>query len=210
MRSRLFTSALALAAVAAPAAAQQQTSPRAAILDVAPYAGYMIFGKFLEGPLGTSVGNQSAPVYGAQVGMGLSKNLTLIGNVAYAKSDVEVGVPVLGGLSVGNSEALIYDAGLQYKFDSPMQSGLRPFVQLGAGAIRYDIDAASIVKLRATNFAANGGVGVDYQISPNLAITALAKDYVGKFDFKEATQFDLVDGKLAHNFALTLGVKLGF
>lgn len=215
MRSRLFTTVLALAAFAAfagPAAAQQQqpAAARGTALELTPYAGYMVFGKFLEGPLGTSIGNQAGPLYGAQLGLGLTKNLSLVGNAAYAKSDVQIGVPILGGLSVGESEVLLYDAGLQYRFDTPLASGLRPFVQLGAGAIRYDVNAASIVNLKATNAALNGGIGFDYQVSPNFAIRALAKDYVGKFDFKEATSLDLVDGKVAHNFALTLGVKLGF
>ncbi len=207
MRTRPFVTALALAAFAAPAAAQQ--AEHAKVLDITPYAGYMMFGKYFEGPLGTSIGNQSGPLYGGQLGIGLSKNLTLIGNVAYAKSDVQLGLPILGGISVGESDILLYDAGLQYRFASPNGSALRPFVEVGAGAIRYDVNA-SFVSLKATNAALNGGIGFDYQIGNNLAIRALAKDYVGKFDFKEATQFDLVDGKVAHNVALTLGVKLGF
>jgi hypothetical protein len=37
----------------------------------------------------------------------------------------------------------------------------------------------------------------------------MAKDYLGKFDFKEATSFNL-NGKTMNNVALTLGVHFGF
>jgi len=37
----------------------------------------------------------------------------------------------------------------------------------------------------------------------------MAKDYLGKFDFKEATTFN-VNGKTTNNVALTLGVNFGF
>jgi hypothetical protein len=35
------------------------------------------------------------------------------------------------------------------------------------------------------------------------------KDYVGKFDFKEATTFDL-NSRVSHNVAFTVGLTLGF
>jgi hypothetical protein len=37
----------------------------------------------------------------------------------------------------------------------------------------------------------------------------MAKDYVGKFDFKEATSFDL-SSSTAHSFAFSAGVRLDF
>ncbi len=47
------------------------------------------------------------------------------------------------------------------------------------------------------------------QLSPNFGVRLMAKDYLGKFDFKEATSFDL-NGKTTNNVALTLGVNFGF
>src|ERR1044071_1033159 len=41
------------------------------VLHVSPYAGVMVFGDYIKGPLGTSVSNAPAPVYGAQVGLSL-------------------------------------------------------------------------------------------------------------------------------------------
>ena len=37
----------------------------------------------------------------------------------------------------------------------------------------------------------------------------MAKDYIGKFDFKQATSLN-VSGKTANNFAVTAGLKVDF
>jgi hypothetical protein len=37
----------------------------------------------------------------------------------------------------------------------------------------------------------------------------MAKDYVGKFDFHDATQLD-VQGQTAHNWALSAGLRFNF
>ena len=61
------------------------------------------------------------------------------------------------------------------------------------------------LQLRCSDF----GGGVDVRLSPNFGMRLMAKDYLGKFDFKEATSFDL-NGKTTHNVALSLGVNFGF
>jgi hypothetical protein len=208
MNRRLVLSMSALALVAPGAAYAQSARPTA--IEVTPYAGYMMFGKYLQGPLGTSITSANSPVYGGQLGIALGGNLSLIGNVAYSSSNLEVGVPFLGGLSVGDTKVLLYDAGLQYQLPlSGAAGGLTPFVQAGAGAMRFDVKVANVVETQATNVAFNFGGGIDYQISPALGIRVMAKDYVGKFDFKDATRLSL-DGSTAHNVALSVGVKLGF
>ena len=80
---------------------------------ITPYAGYMKFGNLVDGPLGTSVQGAAGPVYGAEATLGIAPGLSLVGNLAYASTDLEVGVPVVGGLSFGKSSALLYDAGLR-------------------------------------------------------------------------------------------------
>lgn len=201
-------SAAASLAIAAPAFAQAPGS--GTVLHVSPYAGVMVFGDYLKGPLGTSVSNAPAPIYGAQAGLSLSPNLSLIGNVGYTQSDIKVGVPILGGLSVGHSSMLIYDGGLEYNFGSMKSSGLpvSPFVQAGVGAIRYNIDE-SILTTNATNLAGNIGLGADLQLGKGMAVRLLAKDYIGKFNFKDATGFD-ISGETAHNYTLSAGLRFDF
>jgi opacity protein-like surface antigen len=83
-----------------------------------------------------------------------------------------------------------------------------PFVQGGIGAMRYEV-SSSFLNTNATNVAYNVGGGVDVKLSPNFGVKVMAKDYLGKFDFKEATSFAL-NGKTMNNVALTLGVHFGF
>jgi hypothetical protein len=195
----------AVVASAMPLAAQQ-AKPK--VFDVSPYAGYMMFGKLFEGPIGTSVSAGSGPVYGAQMSLTMAKNVALYGNVGYSSSDLKIGLPIIGGLDVGSSKALIYDGGIELKVPMQAASVVTPFVQGGVGAIRYEVESG-FLNAKATNVAYNFGGGVDVRLSPNFGIRLMAKDYLGKFDFKEATTLNL-NGKTTNNVALTLGVNFGF
>jgi len=203
----LRTSVVGLAASlgALPLAAQQA---KPTVFDVSPYAGYMMFGKLFEGPIGTSISAGSGPVYGAQMSLTMAKNVALYGNVGYSSSDLKIGLPIIGGLDVGSSKALLYDGGVELKVPMQAASMVTPFVQGGIGAIRYEV-ASGFLNTNATNVAYNLGGGVDVKLSPNFGVRLLAKDYLGKFDFKEATSFNL-NGKTTNNVALTLGVNFGF
>ena len=196
---------LAMVASAIPLAAQQ-AKPK--VFDISPYAGYMMFGNLFDGPIGTSVSASSGPVYGAQATLSMSKNIGIYGNVGYSSSDLKVGLPILGGIDIGSSKALMYDGGVELKMPMQTSSTVTPFVQGGIGAMRYEVDA-SILNAKATNVSYNVGGGVDVRLSPNFGVRLMAKDYIGKFDFKEATSFDL-NGKTTNNVALTLGVNFGF
>jgi len=202
----LCAGAVAGLALAAPLQAQ---SGRPGSFGITPYAGYMKFGNLVDGPLGTSVRGAAGPVYGAEATVGITPGLALVGNVAYASSDLEVGLPVVGGLSFGKSSALLYDAALRLSVPLSAGSGpaIRPFVQAGAGAMRQEIDVASIAT-HSTNFAYNVGAGVDVPLGPRLGLQVMAKDYIGKFDVKEATAVN-VSAETAHNWTVSAGVRLG-
>lgn len=196
---------LATIVAAGPLAAQQA---KPTVFDVTPYAGYMMFGKLFEGPIGTSVSAGSGPIYGAQASLTMAKNVAIYGNVGYSSSDLKVGLPIIGGLDIGSSKALLYDGGLELKVPLQEASVVTPFVQGGVGGIRYEV-SSGFLNTKATNVAYNFGGGVDVKLSPNFGVRLMAKDYLGKFDFKEATSFNL-SGKTTNNVALSLGVKLGF
>ena len=205
----LRTSVLGLAALAAPVMiAGAQQVERAKTLEVSPYAGYMVFGKMFEGPVGTSLSMANGPIYGAQLGLALTKNVGVYGNIGYASSDLRVGVPILGGLNVGSTKTLMYDGGVELKLPLAEGSKVTPFAQGGVGAIRYDVESG-FVNANATNIAYNFGGGFDVRLSPNFGLRLMAKDYIGKFDFEEATSFD-INSKTTHNIGLTLGVNVGF
>jgi hypothetical protein len=204
----IITAAVVIGSLSAPLMAQAPGS--GTVLHISPYAGFMVFGDYLKGPLGTSVSNAPAPIYGTQVGLSLAPNLSLIGNIGYTQSDIKVGVPILGGLSVGHSAMLIYDGGLEYNLGTLKTGAMpfSPFVQAGVGAIRYNIDE-SILHTEATNLTGNLGIGADLSVGKGMALRLLAKDYIGKFNFKDATGFD-ISGETAHNFAFSAGLRLDF
>jgi hypothetical protein len=198
------TAALLGLAAAGTVAAQ---APRT--IELTPSAGYMFFGNYLEGPLGTSLTNANGPLYGVQLDLNLSRNVGLYGHVGYASSDLQVGLPILGGLDIASSDVFLYDGGLELRL--PMAGGgtpIVPFVQAGAGAIRHEI-SNGVLDIRATNAAYNAGLGLDVQFTPAIGLRLLAKDYFGRFDFAEATTFDL-RGRTAHNVGVSAGLKVGF
>jgi hypothetical protein len=206
-RSLLAAAAFSLASVSSVVA---QSSPTPTVFQLTPYVGYMVFGDYLKGPIGTSLSNAPGVIYGAQAGIAIAPNLSLIGNLGYTNSDLKVGIPILGGVSVGHSSMLIYDAGLEYNFGSPKPGAtpITPFVQAGVGAISYNIDE-SVVQTNATNFAGNVGVGADLAVGNGLSLRLMAKDYIGKFNFQDATGLG-ISGETAHNFAFSAGVRLNF
>lgn len=198
----------ALVSAASPLFAQR--SDRPAVARITPYVGYITFGDYLSGPIGTRISNESSALYGVQLGLDLARNVALVGNVGYSDSNVRVGIPIIGGVSIADSKILLYDAGLQLRLPTvgSLGTGIAPFVEGGAGAIRYEVRSGPL-KTNATNFAVNFGGGLDLQLTRAIGIRAQAKDYVGKFDFKEATALNL-DSKVAHNWAFSLGLNLGF
>lgn len=209
--SRSLLAALSAALLAAPVALSAQSPNSGSVLHVSPYAGVMVFGNYLNGPLNTTLTNKPGMLYGTQVGLSLSPELSLVGNIGYTSSSLDVGLPIIGGLSVGHSSTLIYDADLEFGFGA-MQSGttsFTPFVQAGVGALRYDVNAVSILTTTATNLAGNVGLGADIAVGKGMAVRFLAKDYIGKFDFKDAVGVD-VNGSTAHNFGLTAGLRFDF
>ena len=135
----LWAGALASLAVSTPLAAQQRSVGPS--FGITPYAGYMKFGNLVSGPLGTSVRNAGAAVYGAEATLGLTRAIALVGNVAYTQPGLEIGAPLIGGVSVGQSSVLLYDAALRLRV--PVGMGglpISPFVQGGAGYARQSFD----------------------------------------------------------------------
>lgn len=180
------------------------------VLHITPYAGYMMFGDYLKGPLGTSLTNAPGLMYGTQVNLSIAPNLSLFGNLGYTATDIQIGVPFLGGINAGRSQMYMYDAGLEYDFSSSKSGSVpfSPFVQAGIGGMHYSIDE-DIVSTTATNWAGNVGVGLDVPVSRGVALRLMAKDYIGQFNFQDATGLGLT-GQTAHNFALTGGLRFDF
>ncbi|MEW5915313.1 MAG: outer membrane beta-barrel protein, partial [Gemmatimonadota bacterium] len=171
--NRLATTLLGATVFATPVFAQKPTVAR-----LTPYAGYMQFGTFVDGPIGTRISNRGTAVLGGELALDIAPNVALVGNIGYADSNIEVGLPIIGGFDIADSKVLMYDGALQLRLpmSSSLGSGITPFVQGGLGAMRYEIRAGSL-ETKSTNLAANVGAGVDLQLSRNLGVKLMAKDY---------------------------------
>ncbi|HUR93953.1 MAG TPA: outer membrane beta-barrel protein [Gemmatimonadales bacterium] len=205
MQKLFWVGAVAALTLTTPLAAQRPTGPS---FGITPYAGYMKFGNLVSGPLGTSVRNAGAAVYGAEATLGLTRAVALVGNVAYSQPGLEIGAPLIGGISVGQSSVLLYDAALRLRV--PVGGGLpvSPFVQGGAGAVRQSFDVGP-ASTHSTNVAYNVGAGADVSIGPRLGLQLMVKDYFGKFDAREARAVN-VETRTTHNVAVSAGLRLGF
>jgi hypothetical protein len=213
MRSpSLVLASLLVVAVSSASRAQMRSSQPATVFEATPYAGVMVFGDYLSGPLGTSVTNAPATIVGAQLGMKIAPNFSVIGNVATASSDIRAGLPIFGGVSIAQSSIQMFDAGLQFEVPMTSVSGfeLSPILQAGAGAMRYGI-TKSFVSTNSTNFAANLAAGADIAVGRGVGVRFLAKDYIGKFDLQQAT-YSLIPASTntTQSFAFSAGLRFSF
>lgn len=195
----VFAGIVGFAMVSSPAAAQ-----RAPAVEIAPYAGYMVFDDFIDGPLGTSLGGGNGPVYGLQMAIPVTANIALVGNVGYSDSNLRAGIPLVGGIDFGEHSALMYDGGVQLS----LPGRLAPFVQAGIGGMRQEVTVSGLTT-DATGLVYSVGGGIDLAITPNVGLRLMAKDYAGEFDFREATFID-IDGGTMHNVALSAGLRFHF
>ena len=106
-------SSLALAALAFTAVnADAQARPAARIT---PYVGFLASGSIASGPFGFEIGNAGAPLYGLQLGVNVTPNIAIVGNVGYSDTEIQAGLPIIGGLSLADSKVLMYDGGVQLR-----------------------------------------------------------------------------------------------
>ncbi len=197
------SSLIATAVVASTARAQTGVGA-----TITPYAGYLITGDWYDGPVGSNLSTTNAPMVGVQGSVPLTRGISLVGNLAYGSGDLRVGLPLIGGFNVGTVKTWLYDAGLELGGLGGKATGIAPYVQLGVGGMTNDIKN-SLFDARATNIAYTGGVGIDVGLTESFALRVQAKDWVSRFNSEDAVGFR-AEGNLAHNWALTAGVKLRF
>jgi hypothetical protein len=205
MIRRLVFSLAGISALIGRVAVAQTSSPR---IEVTPYAGYMLFGDFVKGPLGTSISNAGGALIGAQLGVALTPNVAVVANAARASGDINLGVPFFDGITVGSSSAWMFDGALQLSM--PLLSraiAFTPFLQVGAGAMRHNVKIG--LSTDATNFVGTVGAGADFGLTRAIGLRLMAKDYIGRFDVREATTLDY-EPDIAHNFGLSAGLKIAF
>lgn len=206
-----FASVVAVLAIAGAAEAQ---SPRSSAIGVnrgafaiTPYAGYLVSQNFFEGPLNATLSIQGSPVYGAQLSLPLAPAASIVGTVGYGSGDLEAGIPIIGGVSLGKTNTLLLDASVELRLENP-GSRMIPVFQLGGGAVRREVTILGVTA-DATDFQVSGGIGVDMPLAPNIAVRVMAKDHYGKADFGSVGDLTARTDDL-HTVALTGGVRIAF
>lgn len=197
--------------------ASAQSAPRSTPISVsrgsfaiAPYGGYLVSQKFVEGPLDSSLGVNSSPVYGVQASLPLAPGASLVGAFGFASGDLEVGVPLLGGVSIGDSDAWMADIVVELRADAWEEQGKRlvPFAQLGGGAMHRELSVLGVTA-KTTDFIVTGAVGADLPVARNISLRLLAKDHWGKADFGTIGPLTARTEDL-HAVALSAGVRIAF
>lgn len=183
-----------------------ESAAKVGVADVTPYAGVILFGNYLDGPLGTSVRSRPAPIGGAQLSIALAPGLSITGNVGYTSGDLEVGAPILGGVRVGSSSSWIYDAGLELRL--PSASTISPFLQAGGGAITTRLSGGPLTTT-STNPAFNAGAGLDLSFGRSAALRLQVRDYVARYTSEEIAGFE-ARGRVSHNIAASAGLRFSF
>jgi hypothetical protein len=128
--------------------------------------------------------------------------------VANSRADVSVGAPIVGGVSIGRSDTWLVDGGLQLSLPAAGGRALRPFLRVGAGAIRREISVWELTA-SSTSTALNAGVGLDMRLAPGVGVRLFAQDHVGRFDFQEAALVDYQQ-EAKHNVSLAAGLRVSF
>jgi opacity protein-like surface antigen len=190
--------------------------------SLTPYGGYMSLGQYEYGKLGSSAGGGGGAMVGAQFMLPLSENVAILGNVAHVNSDFSFNdlppftcppapAACTGSPTVGSTGMWLYDGDIQLSAPFRGAGGhwVDPFIQVGAGEMQYTTQS-STVSLSSTNFAFNGGAGLDYAFSKGVGLRILIKDYVGQWSTTPANTPGQPGTRYTNNLAYTGGLKLTF
>ena len=217
---KYIVATLASALLAAPAAAQTPESVVTggqSTFSVTPYGGYMIFGSLADIAEDVNLTSDNSWIVGAQAKIRMTSRWSVVGNFAYTKSNLEAEIENSEIPDTELSGDLGYwlgDLGLQYQMPFSWNDGkISPFVQAGVGAVRYTTDANDFGDESSTNLQFNAGVGLDIDRGP-IGFQFMLKDYVTSLDwndFGDLPNPDDVDrSRIAHNLALTAGIRINF
>jgi hypothetical protein len=182
------------------------------VVSVTPYAGYLSFGDLFEFGGNVEYSNENSPLYGVQLGLDLLPAVSLVGNFAYASTKFVFEMPnATTNQSVDDVGFWLYDASLHVKAPAMLGMGvLAPFLQGGVGAARYTTSNSDIRSAGNNYVAFNAGVGTDLTFG-GVGIRLMALDYMTSLGWESAGDIQAHSGKqIAHNWAFTAGLKLGF
>ena len=222
---KYIVATLASAILAAPVAAQTPESVVTggqSTFSLTPYAGYMFFGNLANTGPNSTLTNDDSWIAGAQAKIRMTSRWGVVGNAAYSKTNFESeqrsGTTTPATRISGDIGYWLADVGLQYQLPFSFNEGrIAPFVQGGIGAVRYTAEADDLESDNTTNLQYNAGVGLDIDRGP-IGFQIMLKDYVTSLDWSKLRDTDIPDiatgnadrSRIAHNLALTAGIRINF
>lgn len=209
MKHAFITALVIAAALSGAGTASAQSDFRRGTFGFSPFAGYLISESLIEGPMGTTLGSSSGPVVGGQLSLPLGSWISLVGTAGFGSADLEAGVPIFGGVSVGDTKTWLLDGAIEVRPDRDgLGTRVIPVLQLGAGVIDRRFSVRGL-NASSTDFVVSGGAGFDIPLSSGMAIRLMARDYYGKADFGS---FGPVQARTdeVHTVSLSAGLRFGF
>lgn len=205
----------AVVLAAAPLAAQESGRN----VSLTPYAGYISYGNLQQMPTGDQPERDGNLLAGLQGAVQLTRYVSVLGNVGYAKSPWSLASGGTSGVvaSSGDLDYILSDVGVEVKLPINLSSGqtVVPFAQGGMGAVRYSLAADGLDRQSNTDFQANFGGGLDVPVGA-VQLRVMVKDYLTSLQWTDFRAFADVDGarpddvRVAHNVAFTAGLRFAF
>ena len=219
---KFFVGMTLAAALAAPAGAQESVvmAGKPSVFHVTPYIGYVFFGDYFETSNGAEFTNDNTGMFGIEAGLDLGRAVSIVGNFGYMKTNFEFEQDNGGVGDIATSAEIgifAYDANLRFKLPITMgMTSIAPYLQAGIGQFRYtpssdndDFNADGSV----SNMAYNVALGTTFKFA-GVGLRGEVKDYITSLDWNkvaDANDFqDFESDRIAHNWAVSLGLTIGF
>lgn len=196
-----------------PLAAQQGGLGSSGPFHIGTDAGYVWYGDLFDFGNDVEFSADDGFMIGLQAGYNFSPGYSLIGHFGYNRSNFELQEGATTVAATGDFNVYLYDANLQFRIPYIDFGWVAPLAQIGVGAITYDFDDDVLDTGSSTDWTWNYGFGADFQITSEVGMWVMLKDYVTSLAWDDSDAFDFddaVDDNVAHNWALSFGLGIGF
>ncbi|MEO8449782.1 MAG: outer membrane beta-barrel protein [Gemmatimonadota bacterium] len=137
---------------------------------------------------------KTGPAFGAAIGYRMSSRWVLMGELDYGKQKDKL----TGSADI---KTLHYLAKIGYSLTGPRARGWEAIVNLGAGAVSFDVDGAPKTR---TYFAINAGAKLAYNFTPSLAVVLSPQ---GDIAFSKKSELTTTNAWI---WPVTVGLRVAF
>ena len=218
---KFLVGALLVAAVAAPAAAQESVTGagKPSVFTISPYVGYVNYGNWFKTSNDVKYTNKNGALYGAQASFDLGRVVSIGGNFGYSRTRWQFQRDATGtandvNIDLNKVGVWLYDGDITLKVPYNLgMTSLAPFVQGGIGGMRFTLDDNNFsTQNRSSKVAYNYGLGTDVKFGGG-GVRLMAKDYISSFGWNKPSDTsslnDIQNSNRAHSWVFSLGLNVG-